>query len=497
LVLGHDGNFYGGSWFGGTYNRGVIYRVTPAGEETVIYNIPTPDPACQYTPQIVGTNGTLYGTATDCADGGIFEVTTSGTFTILYTFDGTDGSGPALAFQGTNGELYGYTASGGANSGGTFFKITTSGTLTLTTLYSFGKSTSVVYQPEGIILGKDGNYYGAGASGGNSYGCGGVFKLTPSGKLTVLYDFSNSPDGCQPFGLVQGSDGNLYGVTQYGGNTSNGWGAIYKMTTSGKETILHSVNSDTDDGAFPTAALTEGSDGNFYSTMNSCNNFGCNPPGNVYEITPAGVFTVLGVFNNTNGSQPGWGVIQHPNGSFYGVADYGGTGDCGCGVVFKVNNKLGAFAKLLGTSGIEGSVVGILGEGFTSASVVEFGGVKATTITRSGGALIDATVPSGALTGAVKVTTGSTTLTSWQTFDVTPTLKTFSPTSGDVGALVTITGTGLTQTTKVTFNGKSAALTVHSDAQVTATVPAGATSGKIVVTTEGGTVTSTTSFTVN
>jgi uncharacterized protein (TIGR03437 family) len=106
-------------------------------------------------------------------------------------------------------------------------------------------------------------------------------------------------------------------------------------------------------------------------------------------------------------------------------------------------------------------------------------------------------VPAGALTGKVTVTTGPITLSSSQTFKVLPTITKFSPTGGPVGTSVTITGTGLKQTTKVTFDGKSATFTVNSDTQVTADVPTGAATGKIAVTTKGGSATSATSFTVN
>jgi hypothetical protein len=139
----------------------------------------------------------------------------------------------------------------------------------------------------------------------------------------------------------------------------------------------------------------------------------------------------------------------------------------------------------------------MLGQGFSSSSVVKFGGTKATIIVLSGTTYITATVPAGALTGSVTVATGSTTLTSTKNFNVRPTMTSFSPSSGAVGTLVTITGTGLKQTTKVTFSGKSANFTVVSDTEVTATVPTGATTGKIIVITKGGSVTSATSFTVN
>jgi hypothetical protein len=159
---------------------------------------------------------------------------------------------------------------------------------------------------------------------------------------------------------------------------------------------------------------------------------------------------------------------------------------------------VGPFVNLVTASGKEGVKIGILGQGFSSSSVVKFGGVQATTIQRTGTTFIDATVPAGALTGSVTVTTGATTLTSNNTYRVTPTFPSFSPTSGSVGTPVVLTGTGLTQTTKVTFGGvKATTVTVNSDTQVTANVPTGAVTGKIAITTQGGSVTSKTNFTVN
>jgi hypothetical protein len=149
------------------------------------------------------------------------------------------------------------------------------------------------------------------------------------------------------------------------------------------------------------------------------------------------------------------------------------------------------------TSGTEGTKVNILGQGFSSSSLVKFGGTSATTIVRTGKTFITATVPAGALTGAVTVATGATTLTSTKTFKVQPTVASFSPPSGPVGTTVTIKGSGLEQATKVTFDGKSASFTATSDSEVTADVPTGALTGKIAITTKGGSASSATSFTVN
>jgi hypothetical protein len=194
----------------------------------------------------------------------------------------------------------------------------------------------------------------------------------------------------------------------------------------------------------------------------------------------------------------------------YGVSYIGGDLSClsdendgesvqvvGCGTVYSLDIGAKAFASLVSTSGKEGAKIGILGQGFSSASVVKFGGVEAATIQRSGATFLNATVPAGALTGKVTVTTGAKTLSSPEAFKVKPTSSSFAPPSGPAGTVVTINGTGLMQATRVAFNGTSASFTVVSDIEITATVPTGATTGKIVVTTKGGSTASAASFTVN
>jgi len=192
-------------------------------------------------------------------------------------------------------------------------------------------------------------------------------------------------------------------------------------------------------------------------------------------------------------------LMQHTNGTIFGTNSTGGSPFPAQGTFFSLNIGASPFISLVTPvpAGKEGTKVGILGQGFSPASVVKFGGVKATTVTQTGKTFLLATVPAGALTGKVTVTTGSTTLSTTSIYKVSPTIKAFSPTSGPVGTPVTITGTGLTQATKVTFNGASTTFAVESDSKITTTVPTGATSGMIAVTTKGGTITSSTIFTVN
>jgi len=184
--------------------------------------------------------------------------------------------------------------------------------------------------------------------------------------------------------------------------------------------------------------------------------------------------------------------MEATNGTFYGTTAQGGGGD---GTVFSLSTGLSPFVQTVTNSGKVGAKVTILGMSLSGTTAVSFNGVAATFTATS--SKIVATVPAGALTGLISVTTPGGTLNSKAPFLVTPQLTSFSPTSGPVGTAVTITGVSLTQASKVTFNGKQAVFTVNSDTQITATVPTGATTGKIKIITPGGSATSTTSFTVN
>jgi len=494
LVQGRDGDLYGYSYRGGATDHGSLWKTNPAGTVSVLSSFTTGND-CQ-NGMTLGTDNNFYGTGfTNCAgDGFVFKMTPTGTVTVLHTFTGTpDGNGPGLLIQYTDGNLYGTTNMGGANNLGSVFKITPAGTLT--TIYSF-PGNGLSFPTYGLTVGNDGNFYGT--FSGDSGWRGGIFRMTPAGVVTVLHVFFDTPDGADPNGLILGTDGNFYGTTQFGGLVSDGRdyeGTIYKMTPAGKVTILHSFNVATDYAAYPTAPLIQATDGNFYGVVSGCGLLGCNGLNDFFKFTPGGTLTVLQEFTGPNGSYPYWPVTQDTNGTIYGLAQQGNT--VNGGVLFTLDISAAPFARLVTASGKETAKIGILGQGFSSASVVKFAGVTATTVTRTGTTFLLATVPAKALTGSVTVTTGATTLTSSQTFKVRPSITSFNPPNGTVGTAVTITGTGLTQATKVTFNGTSASFTVNSDTQITTSVPTGATTGKIAVTTKGGTSADATSFTVN
>jgi uncharacterized repeat protein (TIGR03803 family) len=211
--------------------------------------------------------------------------------TILYSFAGgsSDGAGPeAGLILGSDGNFYGTTEFGGASGDGTVFQITPSGTETV--LYSFAGGSSDGEGPEaGLIQGSDGNFYGT-TIGGGTNNDGTVFKLTPSGTETVLHFFAGGDDGVGPrAGLIQGSDGNFYGTTYQGGSSngiyqggSSNLGTVFQITPSGTETVLYPFAGGSSDGAYPTASLIQGSDGNLYGTTAQG---GTSDHGTVFKLT--------------------------------------------------------------------------------------------------------------------------------------------------------------------------------------------------------------------
>jgi uncharacterized repeat protein (TIGR03803 family) len=406
LTQGRNGDLYGWSYEGGVNNDGSIWKTTPSGTVSVVYSFEAPPgPDCQ-NGMTLGTDGNFYGTAlTSCTGAGyVFKLTPSGNPTVLHTFTGApDGDNPGPLTLYTDGNFYGVTSKGGANNYGTVFKITPTGTLTI--LYSFDGTNYFANPTYGLTVGNDGNFYGT-QSGGN--GTGSVFKITPAGVLTVLHTFTGNPDGAEPAsGVILGKDGNFYGDTEYGG--AYGYGTLFKMTPSGTLKILYSFNSSTDYATNPTAPLLQATDGNFYGVLVSRFQ-------DLFRFTPSGKLTVLEKFVLPGGVLPYWPLIQDTNGILYGLLQQGGK--VNGGEFFSLNIGAKPFINLVSTSGKVGSKIGILGQGFSSSSVVKFNGVTATTVTRSGTRFLLATVPAGASDGAVTVTTGSTTLTSLQTFIV-------------------------------------------------------------------------------
>ena len=385
VTLGTDGNLYSttgnNDGAGGLY--GTVYKVTPTGTATLLHTFTNgADGSYPYWPPIEGTNGVFYGTTdAQATNSTTYSVTSSGTFTTLHTFTGSDGQDANGLVQGSDGNFYGSTQSGGANNLGVIYKMTPTGTVTV--LHSFAGSDGAVGRWD-LIQAKDGNFYGVTLNGGTN-GAGVLYKITSTGTYTVLYNFpstGNQYSGNFPYsGVIQATNGLLYGVT---GNVGGpfAWGSIYSFnTTSSTFTTLYNFTGGTDGGQ-PFGPLLQHTDGLLYGT------------------------TYVG--GNVSGS------------SSCNTVEYDGelVGTGGCGTVFTENIGAKPFIKLQTSSGTVGSKVGIFGQGFSAASVVKFNGVAAAAPTLTGTTYLTATVPAGATDGFVTVTTGSTTLTSTQSFTV-------------------------------------------------------------------------------
>ena len=488
LAQGRDGDLYGTGPYEAGNNQGGVFKISPAGAETLIASFPASWRGCQGL--ALGFDGNFYGT---CLLGGahnwglVFQVTPAGVLTDIYDFTGTanDGTPSWVPVLGANGELYG-TSGNGNYLPGNIYRVSTTG------VYKNIKSGVGYSNPTVLSAGSDGNFYGAWGNDPKYGNLGSVFKVTAAGTYKVVHGFKGSDPSKYPWGVVLASNGKLYGTDNGGG--ANGNGAIFSLTTSGKLTDLFDINS-SQDGALNVNNLLQATDGNFYGASFGG---GSGNQGSFYELASGNSFSVDLLVNGAlAGVAPATPLMQHTNGTIFGTTSSYGPGGLGAVVSFDIGAS--PFISLVGPvpAGAEGAQVQILGQGFDSSSVVEFGGTPATTVQVTGSTFIEATVPTGALTGKVTVTTGSTTLSTPSIYLVTPTIGGFKPPSGPVGTQVTISGTGLLQATKVTFNKTSATFTVNSDQQITATVPTGATSGKISVTTPGGTATSSKSFTVN
>jgi uncharacterized repeat protein (TIGR03803 family) len=298
LTRDAKGNLYGDTYAGGHYERGSVFIVATSGAEKTLHNF-DPTSGDGYHPDggvTLDSEGNLYGTTsvgggTGCEGDGcgiIYELTHSGSETILYSFTGgAEGWAPGVSpVIDAAGNLYGTAELGGnltcpqgeGEGCGVVWELNTAGNFTV--LYSFSGGTDGAFPETGLIMDPLGNLYGTATEGGDLscgvvYGCGVVFEIDTSDNFTVFHTFlGGSNDGQDPLGtLLRDSAGNLYGTTQYGGDLSCslgdgfGCGAVFKLSASGNETILHAFAGGTTDGLFPGgSALISDGKGNLYGT---------------------------------------------------------------------------------------------------------------------------------------------------------------------------------------------------------------------------------------
>jgi len=333
VIQDPSGNLYGTAELGGDWDCnypdgcGVVYKVTTAGEETVLHSFTgyPSDGSNSYAPLVRDSSGNIYGT-TEGGAASIFKINTAGNETVY-----SDGD-YAQPFQGLvmdkAGNLYGTFTSGPALPGGVF-KLDSAGNITI--LYQF---SSYLYPTYGhLTIDKSGNLYGVSENGGANNG-GVLYELTQSGTFTVLRNFGSGTDGSQPYGsVVQDKKGNLYGTTLKGG--AYGYGTIWKISKAGAEHILHSFSGGTSDGCNPYAGVTLDQAGNFYGVTYLC---GANNYGALYELSAKGKLTLLHSFSGSDGASPIGEVLRTTKGTLYGTTYQGGIssscGGPGCGTLW-------------------------------------------------------------------------------------------------------------------------------------------------------------------
>jgi len=393
VVFDQKGNLYGTAQYGGAHGDrgnggGGVFKLTPEGKETLLYSFcaldkcsdgAVPGGALVFDRQGNLYGGTGYGGAYN--GGALFKLTPEGKETVVYSFcaqkNCADGGGPSAPIFDQKGNMYGTTGGGGANNKnchggggcGVVFKLTPKGKETVLHRFcaqSASNCTDGWFPVSGLVSDQKGNLYGTTIYGGNYnngngfcyYGCGVVFKLSPKGKETVLYNFCAQSrdgictDGANPLaGLIFDQKGNLYGTTYDGGACNNhyywGCGVVFKLTPEGKETVLYRFCAQTacTDGAGPYARLVFDQKGNLYGTTSSGGAYGY---GVIFKLTPKckeiGLYSFCadGQDHCTDGAYPDQGVVFDQKGNLYGTTVGGGAyNDCsesvgGCGVVFKL-----------------------------------------------------------------------------------------------------------------------------------------------------------------
>ncbi len=326
VIQDSAGNLYGTTWLGGEVqddcNCGVVYELNSSGTETVLHTFSgSSDGSLPVTPMIQDQAGNLYGTTFEdgSAYGNVFKIDTAGNESVLYSFRyGPNGCHPAQGLIVDNsGNLYGTTSGCGSPGNGTIFKIDSAGSFSV--VYSFTGSDGAFPYFGHLTMGNNGDLYGVTAVGG-AHNAGALYQLTTDGQFSVLHSFGGASDGCYPWGTVTtDKSGNLYGTT--GSCGSHGYGTIWKVNKKGRETILHSFAGSPSDGCYPFAGVARDSKGNVYGVTSGC---GANDWGGLYELKASGKLTLLHSFSGTDGETPYGEVLLGASGEVFGTTTTGG-----------------------------------------------------------------------------------------------------------------------------------------------------------------------------
>lgn len=491
LTQGTDGYLYGTAYSGGAFNHGTIFKIDTTGTSVVdLHDFNGTSEG--YSPTggltLASVDGNFYGIT---IGGGTFNTGTlfrfnpsTSTFTVLHNFTATEGTPFVAPIEAKDKNLYGTS-----QNAATYRLVVGTGVYQLLPNKAPGVPNAPLFQAS------DGYLYSTSQVGGTK-NLGTVFRMTTAGVIKVVHSFSGT-DGQLPQGaVVQASNGNLYGTASSGG--SFGKGTVFELALPTLAfTKLHDFNES--DGNNPTAGLLPATDGNLYGTAEYG---GANLVGTIFQMTQGGVlnslFDFTGIGGPTNGEYPVAGMVEHTNGTLYGVAVGGGANNDGVFYSLTLPDINTNITLCCNWWVILDQPVTILGQNLTGVFSVSIGGATARFAPGSD-TFLTAYVPNGAVDGVVTVTlaTGQQ-LQSQQNVHVLPKITSLDPLSGSVGTVVNITGGGFSATRKVAFGGVAATtFSVLSPSLIQATVPSGAITGKVGVVTPNGSAVSKQVFTVN
>ncbi len=332
LVRDTKGNLYGTASYGGSSYAGTVFEISKTGTETILYNFTgSSDGGYPYAGLVRDAKGNLYGTTEGGGTSGygtVFKVTKKGVETVLWNFTGgtTDGCYPYQGLvEDKAGNLYGTTESCGTSGQGTAFKVSKAGKYKVLHSFAGGSSDGAFPIYGNLTMDKTGNIYGVTDSGGAD-GYGVVYKMNKKGTVTVRYSFAGgSTDGCYPLGTVAvDKTGNLYGTTESCG--TGGTGTAWKVSKKGTETVLYNFTDGASDGGYPISGVARDTKGNVYGT---CEVGGASGLGTVFEVSKTGTLTLLHSFSGSDGEIPIGGVILDAKGNVYGTTADGGTDSYG------------------------------------------------------------------------------------------------------------------------------------------------------------------------
>jgi uncharacterized repeat protein (TIGR03803 family) len=499
LTRWSDGNYYGSTFQGTGNGLGTLFRFNPSSN-AVNLEWQFTDDATGFEPYAalsLGSDGNFYGTTeqTITATTSVFKYTPPSTLTVIHNYTPAEGSAVTAPTQGRDGNFYGVV-------GQSTYRITNPGGVYEALPGTIVHSGS--YSPTPLVAALDGNLYATQWTYPNN---GTIFRLTTAGKVKVVHTFDGA-HGSVPTGLTLAPDGNLYGTTLDGG--ANGTGVIFKFTLPGRTlTVLHSFSSlngsgQNSDGAEPSNGLLAASDGYLYGATSLGGNNTC---GTLFRISTSGSFTKLAEFPNDSfnclddGSfTPIATLTENTDGTLYGLTEFGDGGGNLYALVPSIPFYNIIFAGPIWVK--PGVPVQIFGDNLGEAVSVAFGGV-AGTFQPGSNTYLTAVASDNAVDGPIVVTLtnpagGQEQVQSQQNMHILPVVRNLDPARGAPGSQVGIAGGGFLGATKVTFGGiKALSFTVTTPSLIQVTVPTGAKTGKIVVTTPNGTATSTQKFVVD